>query len=379
MALLDMARNKGVYLEVAHMNYHYRDSADRDERIVRKYCRINKIRFHKCDFSKDVGKGNFQDNARKARYVFFNKMCKKYDLDEVLVGHNLDDFIETYLMQKEKNLGVLYYGIKERNMIFDVKVFRPLLKVQKKDLEKYCLKNNIEYGIDETNLSDEYTRNRIRHEKVEKMSLNEKKKLYEEIIALNKESERKIKEAERHLKGNLFDVEYFLKTPDLEKYMHLHFPERSSKTIKEMIRQLAEARSCIMQGKDLLLVKEYGRISKNDPVKDYEYIFRKPVDIRYGKYDFFRISHQGSSFEGVTLYEEDFPITIRNFRPGDFIEMKFGKKGLNRYFIDNKINYFERKMWPVVLNSCQNIILVPGAGCDVKHYSKNHNFFVIKL
>ena len=39
LALLDMLRNKNEYeLIVAHVNYHYRDSSDRDEKIVRKYC-----------------------------------------------------------------------------------------------------------------------------------------------------------------------------------------------------------------------------------------------------------------------------------------------------------------------------------------------------
>lgn len=379
MALLDMARNKGVYLEVAHMNYHHRDSADRDEKIVRNYCRKNGISFHKSDFKEENYKGNFQDNARKARYEFFNRLCNKFQLDEVLIGHNLDDFIETYLMQKQKNIGVSYYGIKERNEIYNVKVYRPLLNTEKNQLEKYCLKNNIIYGVDESNLSDQYTRNRIRHSKVEKMSLEEKKDLYRQIIDLNKENERRIKEAEKYLKGTVFDVDYFCKTPDLQIFLHHHFPEKSSKTIQEMIRQLKESNNCVFEGKDLLLVKEYGKISKTLPVKEYEYIYDSPKEIEYKNYGVFRLSDKGNSFEGATLSKDDFPLTVRNYRPHDRIEMTYGKKGINRYFIDKKIPYYQRRMWPIVLNRCQNIILAPGIGCDVKHYSKKHNFFVIKL
>ena len=378
MALLDMARKMDVYLEVAHMNYHHRETADRDESIVRRYCRNYEIRFHKADFNKNEYKGNFQDNARKARYSYFEKLCRKNRLDEVLIAHNMDDFIETYLMQKEKNLGVSYYGIKQRNIINGVNVFRPLLNTEKKKLEKYCIENKIEYGIDESNLSDVYTRNRIRHENLDKMSSKEKKELYKQIKDLNRDIKKRINYTEKYLKGGSFSTEYFRNTPDLELYLHKHFPDRSSKTINEMIRQLAESKNCIFEGKDILLVKEYDQISKSDPIYEYEFIFRKPEDIEYKDYGFFRISRRGNSFEGVTLSEDDFPLVIRNSKPGDKIVMRYGNKGINRYFIDNKIRYYERKMWPVVLNRYDRIILVPGIGCDLKHYSKNHDFFVLK-
>ena len=44
MALLDMARKQALYVEVAHVNYHKRDTAKRDEKIVRAYCRKYKIK-----------------------------------------------------------------------------------------------------------------------------------------------------------------------------------------------------------------------------------------------------------------------------------------------------------------------------------------------
>ena len=379
MALLDMSRRKGVYLEVAHMNYHHRDTALRDEKIVRRYCRKHDIRFYKADFHEEEYKGNFQDNARKARYAFFKNICSNNDLNEVLIGHNLDDFIETYLMQKKKNLGVSYYGIKERNNVFDVEVYRPLLNIEKKKLEQYCIDNDIEYGIDESNLSDDYTRNRIRHDQVEKMSFKEKKDLYSKINDLNKDIENRIKKSEKYLKADLFDVAYFLNAPDLKLYLHRHFPERSDKTIEEMIRQFKEGKNCVFEGKDILLVKEYDQIRKSDPVYEYEYVFRKFKDLECKNYGIFKIAEKGNGFEGTTLSEEDFPLTRRNYKPHDKIDMSYGSKGINRYFIDNKIGYYDRKMWPVVLNKCQKIVMVPGIGCDRDHYSKKHNFFVIKL
>ena len=41
MALLDITKNSKLYIEVAHVNYHKRDSAKNDELLVRRYCKKN--------------------------------------------------------------------------------------------------------------------------------------------------------------------------------------------------------------------------------------------------------------------------------------------------------------------------------------------------
>lgn len=68
-----------------------------------------------------------------------------------------------------------YYGLSKKNCIYNVKVIRPLLNKSKKQLIKYCDNNKIVYGIDESNLNNDYERNRIRHQEVEKLSLEQKK------------------------------------------------------------------------------------------------------------------------------------------------------------------------------------------------------------
>ncbi|MBQ1775583.1 MAG: tRNA(Ile)-lysidine synthetase, partial [Erysipelotrichaceae bacterium] len=49
MALFDMVRRSNAHIEAAHMNYHKRDTALRDEKIVRAYCERYDIPFHKKD------------------------------------------------------------------------------------------------------------------------------------------------------------------------------------------------------------------------------------------------------------------------------------------------------------------------------------------
>jgi len=78
------------------------------------------------------------------------------------------------------------------------------------------------------------------------------------------------------------------------------------------------------------------------------------------------------------LQEDDFPITIRNAQAGDVIQLRFGRKKLNRWFIDRKIPKKERKIWPVVTNKDGIVILVPKIGCDIAHFSNNPTLFVLK-
>jgi tRNA(Ile)-lysidine synthase len=57
----------------------------------------------------------------------------------------------------------LYLGIRQNGNYKNLKIFRPLLfSYRKKDTDNYCKKNNISFGVDETNFTDKYTRNRIR-------------------------------------------------------------------------------------------------------------------------------------------------------------------------------------------------------------------------
>jgi tRNA(Ile)-lysidine synthase len=65
-------------------------------------------------------------------------------------------------MQMNKKSKALFWGIKKNNEYKNISIFRPLINKTKKSLENYCLKHKIAYGIDESNSTDLYERNRIR-------------------------------------------------------------------------------------------------------------------------------------------------------------------------------------------------------------------------
>ena len=176
MALLDKLYNEGKKLVVCHVNYGFRESANRDENIVREYCvKRNLILEVLKGFKYDKKEGNFENWARVIRYNFFKEMYKKYDCEYLYVGHNLDDLLETYFIQKERKGKCDYYGLREDSYIYEMQVKRVLLDYSKQELTDYCNNNNICFGVDETNFDETYLRNNIRHNVIKNMNKKEKK------------------------------------------------------------------------------------------------------------------------------------------------------------------------------------------------------------
>ena len=375
MALLDMYKDK-YELYCCHINYHKRESAKRDEDIVKNYCKKHNIPFIKYDYVDDK-KGNFQDLARVFRYKCFKECVKKYNLSGVLVGHHLDDLLETYLLQRERNSVVTYFGLKSPSIIMGVKIVRPLLKYTKQELEDYCKKHNIIYGIDESNLTDHYKRNQIRHSKIEKMSKKEKQELLKEIKYLNYVQAEENKAIEGFIKNkDRFDYAEFMACPYLKRLIRkLTKEDLADKYLDEIIKALKSKKNIELKIGNKYLYKEYGYIEVKDVPVNYEYVINS---IEYKKYPYFKLSKKGTSFEGVTIKDEDFPLTIRNVKDGDAISMRYGTKKISRFFIDKKIPTSERKMWPIMLNKNGTAILVPEIGCNKDHYSQNHNLYMIK-
>lgn len=113
MALLDKLIKEHFKIVVCHVNYHKRDISDFEEESLRKYCLDHNILIEILDTSSLKVVGNFQAWARDVRYEFFNTCYKKYDAAGLFVAHQQDDLIETYILQKNRNNYVNYFGIQE--------------------------------------------------------------------------------------------------------------------------------------------------------------------------------------------------------------------------------------------------------------------------
>ena len=373
MALLDQLNKKGKDIVVAHVNYKHRDTADRDENIVKEYCQKYGIPVRVCYPIHE--KGNFQAWARDVRYAFFEEVADEFDTKLLYVAHQMDDVIETYFFQKKRNMICDYYGLKEESSRHGYKIIRPLLSYTKAELQMYCVENGVSFGIDESNLTNHYTRNVIRHTQIEKMSRKEKEEWILKIEEENAVWKKQRNQINLFLKGWNYDIQPLLNQENAWLYLdsflfntlHHHF---SRKYMEELCIQLKS--NVLIEIENYLLERHNNKL----------YFLPKPKDVNYklnalkiGEYKDFTILSQGNRIEGFSVEASDFPLIIRRVRANDSIKMRFGNKNIHRFFVDRKISKIQRKYWLVVENKMGHVIFVPGLGCDVEHYSQNQQFY----
>lgn len=373
MALLDQLNKQGKDIVVAHVNYKHRDTADRDENIVKDYCKKYDIPVRVCYPVHE--KGNFQAWARDVRYAFFEEVADAFDAKILYVAHQMDDVIETYLFQKNRNMICDWYGLKEKSMRHGYQIIRPLLSFTKSELQQYCNENGVSFGIDESNLTNHYTRNVIRHTQIEKMSRDEKEAWILKIQNENEVWQIKRKAIEEFFKDWNKDVDSLLDQEDAWLYLdtflfhslHHHF---SKKYMEELCVQLK--RNVLIEIENFLLERHGGKLYFMPRPKD---VYYKLDELEFKDYADFVIKNEGKTIEMFSVDATDFPLVIRRVRANDTIQMRFGNKNVHRFFVDRKISKIYRKYWLVVENNVGNVIFVPGLGCDVGHYSQNQQFY----
>mgnify|MGYP001700090161 FL=1 len=373
MALLDQLNKQGKDIVVAHVNYKHRDTADRDENIVKDYCEKYDIPVRVCYPVHE--KGNFQAWARDVRYAFFEEVADAFDAKILYVAHQMDDAIETYLFQKNRNMICDWYGLKEKSIRQGYQIIRPLLNFTKSELQQYCNENGVSFGIDESNLTNHYTRNVIRHTRIEKMSRDEKEAWILKIQNENEVWQIKRKAIEEFFKDWNKDVDSLLDQEDAWLYLdtflfhslHHHF---SKKYMEELCVQLK--RNVLIEIENYLLERHGGKLYFMSSPKD---VYYKLDELEFKDYADFVIKNEGKTIEMFSVDASDFPLVIRRVRANDTIQMRFGNKNVHRFFVDRKISKIYRKYWLVVENNVGNVIFVPGLGCDVGHYSQNQQFY----
>ena len=168
MSLLYLLNNLkdelSITLNAAHLNHLIRgEEAYSDEEFVKLQCEKLGIPLFvkRVDIPKisSETKESTELCARRERYAFLESVSTDY----VATAHTLSDNLETVLFNLTRGSGLDgLSGIPPKRDIF----IRPLILATREDVEEYCRNNNIPFVTDSTNLSDDYSRNLIRHKVV---------------------------------------------------------------------------------------------------------------------------------------------------------------------------------------------------------------------
>lgn len=154
----------GWDLVVCHIHHGLRGAeADRDECFVRALaeqlglpCAVSRIDAAALALRDHI---SVEEAGRTARYAFFAQTAGEGG--RIATAHTLDDSIETVLMNLVRGTGLRgLCGIPR----IRGNIVRPLLDCTRAEVEDYLGALGQPYCTDSTNLTDDYTRNRIRHD-----------------------------------------------------------------------------------------------------------------------------------------------------------------------------------------------------------------------
>lgn len=152
-------------LTAVHIHHGIRgDEAGRDLEFVKKMCGREGIElviryFNVPEYSREH-RISSEEAGRLLRYEAMRELAAERGNNvKIAVAHNCNDNAETMLHNLSRGTGLKGLGgIAPLNG----NIVRPLLCLERKEIEKYLADNKISYIIDSTNLETEYTRNRIR-------------------------------------------------------------------------------------------------------------------------------------------------------------------------------------------------------------------------
>lgn len=389
--LYTLREKLGITLYVAHVNHCLRgEDGNKDEKYVKEFCENLSIQFRSLrvdvnSIAKEKGI-SCEMAGREVRYKFFKKLKEELKAQKIAIAHNANDQAETILMRIMRGTGL--QGLTGIRPVRDNIFVRPLIRITRDEIEKYCDSKELHPRIDRTNLEVIYSRNKIRLELIPYMQNNFNKDV---VNVINRLSDI-IKIDDDYL--NHISWEKFKKYCEIKAQKVIIFKEAFLEDKAVLIRiirmsikmlvgdlkniekvhifNIIDIQKChtgkeIMLPRNLLVLNDYGNIIIKKYIKEY------PVDCNAEQYilkagtnsiDSIKSEIYISLFkkEESTHYRKDRfiqyfdynkikgAIILRNRRKGDkFIPLgMIGNKKLKSLFIDLKISKDKRNKIPLI-------------------------------
>ena len=399
--LLAVKKEKNLKLVCAHVNHKLRKESDDEAKMVKKYCEKENIIFEYMII--DKYKGNTENYAREKRYEFFDKLIKKYASPYLLTAHHSDDLTETIMMRLIRGSSLKgYAGFSEVTEKNGYKIYRPLITKTKTELLNYAKENNIPYAIDQTNESDNYTRNRIRKYilptlKKENINVHLKFLEFSKTISETEEYFEKVlvKKIEKIYQDNKLNVEIFLTEEPLIQKKLIHnilnniYKDKinliNDNHVNNFLSTVKNKKPNIQinlpDNKILKKAYNYVWIEENKNYEEYDYILKDKVTLPNNHtIEIIDETTDHSNFvTKLNSKEIKLPIHIRPKKDGDKLVLKGlnKQKKLKDIFIDEKIPVDKRNSWPVITDDNDEIIWLPGLKKTKFDREKQRNYDII--
>ena len=386
-----------------HINHNVRKQSNTEEQYLLNYCKKEAIIFESIKID-NYKENNFENEARKKRYNFYETILKKYKSKYLFLAHHGDDLIETILMKIERGSNLEgYAGIKEIAKWKNYYIIRPFLKYTKQDLINYDKENNIKYYIDKSNNNQNYTRNRYRHNilpflKKQDQNIHKKYLFYSKTLLeyLNYINDETTTIYNKIINNNTIDITKlktlhpFLQKNILYKYLNNYYNNEpniiTTKHIESILTLINNSKPNISINlpNNTIIEKRYNylkitnnKINKNKNYKLLLKDFNNINNIIIKKID--NTDKDGNDICRINTKKIKLPLYIRNKLPGDKIEVKGlnGTKKVSDILIEKKIPKNLRDTYPLLVDSNNNIIWIPFLKKSKFNSQKNEFYDII--
>lgn len=349
---------------------------------------------------------NLQEAARILRYEVFDQLSLRIKANKIALGHNADDQAETVLMRLLRGAGP---GGLSGIPPVRKKIIRPLIEMEKKEIENFLKENKIQYLLDSSNMKLEYMRNKIRHlliPVIKEISPQATKIISKTANILREENDYinvAVTKALMRLMSRKTDQKVELFCNPLE-VLNIVILRRALRVAIDSVRDLRgiefdhieDIIKLIKNGKPgdriylpkgIRAIKGYSTIiiTAEPPQKLSTYQIHDPnreiflkessmiLEIREIPIDKVNDYGNGKNLTYMDAEKVKFPLIIRSRKEGDyFYPLGFGKrKKLQDFFVDEKVPRDERDLVPII-ESEGKIVWIVGYRLDDR-FKIDHN------
>jgi len=391
MVMLHLFIRSGIKAGIAHCNFSLRaGESDMDEELVKQFASDEHLQFHSIRFDTETfakkHRLSIQMAARQLRYEWFEEIMDKYGYDKTAVAHNLNDNIETLIINLVRGTGIS--GLTGMKPISN-RIIRPLLFSTRQDIVRYCNKHRIIYREDMSNADTKYIRNKIRHQIIPVLkeinpsieaTLNETAERFTGLNEIVTDYLTCLREMVAEQKNDIIKFNIILLKPYLHNKTLLYELFKSFDVNNDQLNDLLKVIEGKTGGQILTgthrIIKNRKEIIVTDEKKvDYSSYnvgiieeFANVPGIESAEYINVTDSFEMPSDPLIACLDSEkvsFPLIIRSWKPGDFfypLGMK-NKKKLSDYFINSKYSIIEKEN-KLILESDGRIVWIIGDRID---------------
>jgi tRNA(Ile)-lysidine synthase len=391
--MLHLFKAIGVDVGIAHCNFNLRaDEAQRDESFVALLAKNLGLPFYVTHFDTKKyaaeNKISTQMAARDLRYNWFEEIRTTQGYDYIALAQHQNDAVETVLINLTRGTGISgLHGILPKRD----RLIRPLLFLNRKQIEEIVRTNNIDFVEDSSNASTNYTRNKIRLQVVPHLQeINPNlEKTFAENISRFAELETflnvQVQKLESKILNKRADGIYIpldeiakLNPQKLLLYELLKafgFGENVVQEILDSLKALSgthffsSTHQAIINRRDLVIVEKNASVTSNQfihPTTEKIAFGNDEISLRFTDEVKFEVNLNKAYVNADKLI---FPLVLRNWQNGDkFIPLGMrNPKKVSDYFIDEKVPLHLKSTTPILINGNGEIVWIAGMRQDNRY------------